>query len=62
MNATGIKKTQQHFYINKLVQLEYLKQRGFANRGFTYQIAYWDNMQGIRTRIKDSLNTQLQNL
>jgi DNA primase catalytic core len=62
MTATGIKKTQQHFYINKLVQLEYLKQFGFANKGFKYKIAYWDNIQQVRAKIKDYLSNQLQQL
>lgn len=62
MTATGVKKTQQHFYINKLVQLEYLKQFGFANKGFTYKISYWDNMQQVRAKTKDFLNNQLQQL
>ncbi len=62
MTATGVKKTQQHFYINKLVQLEYLKQFGFANKGFKYKIAYWDNIQQVRAKIKDFLNNQLDKL
>jgi DNA primase len=62
MQATGVKKTQQHVYIHKLVCLEYLQQYGFANRGFTYKIVHWDNQQAVRARIKDSLTNQLQQL
>ena len=60
--ATGVSKTQQHYYLQKLVMLEYLKQSGFANRGFTYKISHWDNMSSLRTRIKDSLDNQLEQL
>jgi energy-coupling factor transporter ATP-binding protein EcfA2 len=60
--ATGVSKTQQHRYIQQLVNLEYLKQFGFMNKGFKYKISHWDNMQSMRTKIKDSLNNQLQSL
>ena len=60
--ATGVSKTQQHYYIQKLVNLEYLKQNGFANRGFTYKIVHWDNIAAMRARISDSLNNQLNEL
>jgi energy-coupling factor transporter ATP-binding protein EcfA2 len=60
--ATGVSKTQQHYYIQKLVQLEYIKQNGFANRGFSYKIVYWDNIAAVRARIKDNLNNQLNEL
>jgi hypothetical protein len=60
--ATGVSKTQQHRYLQHLVQLEYLRQDGYQNRGFKYRIAYWDNMQTLRNKIKDQLNSQLENL
>jgi len=60
--ATGVSKTQQHYYLQKLVRLEYLRQSGFANRGFTYRIVHWDNMAALRGRIKDSLQRQLDAL
>ena len=49
-------------YIQQLINLEYLRQLGYANRGFNYRIAYWDNMQLIRTKIKDNLSEQLKSL
>jgi len=58
----GLSKSQQHYYISRLVQLEYLQQRGFANRGYRYKIAHWDNMAALRARIKDSLQNQLNAL
>jgi DNA primase catalytic core len=60
--ATGVSKTQQHYYINRLIELEYIRQYGFANRGFKYKIAHWDNMSALRARIKESLEQQLQKL
>jgi DNA primase len=60
--ATGVSKTQQHYYVNKLVELEYLQQKGFANKGFTYRISHWDNVAMMRAKIKDALSIQLQNL
>ena len=60
--ATGVSKTQQHHYINRLIELEYIRQYGFANRGFRYKIAHWDNMSALRARIKESLEQQLQKL
>lgn len=60
--ATGVSRTQQHVYMSRLVALEYIRQNGFANRGFKYRIAYWDNMAALRAKIKDSLAHQLQAL
>lgn len=58
----GLGKSQQHHYISRLVELEYLHQRGFANRGYRYRIAHWDNTAALRARIKDSLQNQLDKL
>jgi len=60
--ATGVSKTQQHYYINRLIELEYIRQFGFANRGFRYKIAHWDNMAALRARVKSSLEGQLRQL
>jgi len=60
--ACGLSKTQQHFYISKLVELEYLRQYGFANRGYRYKIAQWDDMSALRSRIRTELNEQLKAL
>lgn len=60
--ALGLSKSQQHYYINRLVELEYLTQYGHANRGYCYRIAHWDNIAAVRARIKDSLQNQLDKL
>lgn len=60
--ATGLGKTQQHQYIHQLVQLEYVQQSGFANRGFSYRIVHWDNHSALRDKIKNYLTNQLETL
>jgi DNA primase len=60
--ATGLGKTQQHHYINQLIEVEYLQQYGFANRGFRYKIVHWDNYTAMRERIKKSLQNQLEDI
>jgi DNA primase/energy-coupling factor transporter ATP-binding protein EcfA2 len=57
--ATGVSKTQQHRYLSQLVQLEYLRQYGFANRGYRYRIVHWDDMSKVRTDLKAHLQKQL---
>lgn len=58
--ATGVGKTQQHHYLNRLVELEYVRQYGFANRGFKYKIHHWDDYTALRARIKQHLQDQLK--
>lgn len=60
--ATGTGKTQQHHYINKLVELEYIKQYGYANRGYKYKISHWDDYSALRERIKKHLQDQLETI
>lgn len=62
MEVTGFKKTQLQFYLNELVRLEYLKQIGFANKGFKYKISYSDNILRIRKDLKEEFEKQLQEL
>ena len=62
MEVTGFKKTQLQFYLNDLVRLEYLKQIGFANKGFKYKISYSDNIQKIRKDLKEAFTKQLEDL
>lgn len=60
--ATGLGKTQQHHYLTRLVELEYIQQNGFANRGFRYRIVHWDNYRTLRDRIKNNLKDQIEKL
>lgn len=60
--ATGLGKTQQHHYLTRLTELEYVQQNGFANRGFRYKIVHWDNYKTLRDRIKNNLKEQIEKL
>jgi DNA primase len=62
METTGFKKTQLQHYINQLVQLEYIKQFGHGNKGFKYRIAYFDDIQSVRKKLKDHFIKQIQQL
>ncbi|MDZ4808206.1 MAG: toprim domain-containing protein [Bacteroidota bacterium] len=60
--ATGVSKTQQHHYITKLIELEYLQQNGHPNRGFVYKIVYWDDYTALKLRIKNGLFDQIKEI
>ena len=60
--AIRLGKSQQHYYINRLVELEYIQQKGFANRGYKYKIIHWDNISAVRAKIKDNLQNQLESI
>ncbi len=58
--ALRISKTQLHRYTQDLIELEYIQQSGGSiNRGYTYKISYWDNIEKLRTQIKTNLQEQL---
>ncbi|MCB9426595.1 MAG: hypothetical protein H6584_06155 [Flavobacteriales bacterium] len=58
-----ISKSQMHRNINSLLELEYIvKTYVSARNTFHYKIAYWDNMDKTRQRIKDQLHKQLDQL
>jgi len=59
----AVGKTQQHNYINRLIELEYIVQSGgHINRGLRYKINYWDNMEVMREKIKAHLYSQLEKI
>jgi DNA primase len=61
--ALKLSKTQLFRYANDLTQLEYIRPSGgHANRGYTYQVQYWDNYQSLRERIRRSLDEQVKAL
>jgi DNA primase len=61
--ALKLSKTQLFRYANDLTQLEYIRPSGgHANKGYTYQVAYWDNYQSLRERIRRSLDEQVKAL
>ncbi|HZD95846.1 MAG TPA: hypothetical protein VE133_16415, partial [Candidatus Sulfotelmatobacter sp.] len=62
-HALKLSKTQLFRYANDLTQLEYIRPSGgHANKGYTYQVQYWDNYQSLRERIRRSLDEQVKAL
>ncbi|EAY24008.1 CHC2 zinc finger domain-containing protein [Microscilla marina] len=58
-----IENTRLHRYMHKLHDLEYIKQvGGHVNKGWTYKITYWDDIQALRSRIRQFLADQLSKL
>ncbi|MEO5979694.1 MAG: hypothetical protein ABIS36_25940 [Chryseolinea sp.] len=58
-----VSKSQLQRYLSDLLQLEYIRQSGgYANRGFSYKILYWDNIGAIRAKVKRHLQGQLDQL
>ncbi|MCD0479261.1 CHC2 zinc finger domain-containing protein [Chryseobacterium sp. LC2016-29] len=62
MEYTGFKKSQLQVYLNELVRLEYLKQKGFVNKGFTYKIGYSDDIGKVRQELKDHFHKIINKL
>jgi DNA primase len=60
--ALQLSKAQVNRYLQTLLELEYIQQSGFLNKGFKYKIMYWDNYEAIRNRIKDNLQQQIEGL
>jgi len=60
--VSGLGKTQIHHYLQQLIELEYIQQYGFANRGYKYKIVVWDNYEVFRKRIKTNLEDQIKSL
>lgn len=58
----NVSKTQLHRYVEILLELEYIHRKGHANKGYTYQINYWDDYQKLRVAIKEDLQEQLEKL
>lgn len=61
--ALKVSKTQQHSYMSRLQELEYIRQSGgYINRGLHYKVVYWDSYTALRTRIKQHLESQLEQI
>jgi hypothetical protein len=59
----NISKTSAFKYVQTLQELEYIQAvEGSPNKGFKYVIAYWDNMEKLKVKIKENLNKQLDQL
>jgi predicted transcriptional regulator len=61
--AFNISKSQASRYIQDLKNLEYIQVAdGSANKGFTYKIVFWDDMEKIRQKVKAELMSQIAEL
>lgn len=61
--ALNVSKASCFRYMEDLELLEYVQRTGgYANRGFKYKIVFWDDMEKIRTKIKEELKGQLEEL
>jgi DNA primase len=61
--ALHVSKSQLQRYLHDLQQLEYIRQSGgYANRGFSYKVLYWDNIEALRAKVKRHLQGQLDQL
>lgn len=59
----NVSKSQLQRYIYDLRSLEYIVlSDGHINRGYRYRIIYWDDIRGIRARVKRHLEGQLAQL
>ncbi len=59
----NVSKTQCFRFFEDLTRLEYIQKiGGQANKGFKYKIAYFDDMEKMRDRIKKDLTLQLDQL
>jgi hypothetical protein len=61
--ALQLSKSHIARYLHDLTDLEYLRPSGgFQNKGFAYQVVYWDDYKKIRDGIKSQLMEQLEAL
>lgn len=55
-----VSKTQLFRYMNDLVKLEYVRiTGGHINKGFTYQVSWWDGYSAMREQVRTHLQDQL---
>ena len=62
MAVSGYRRSQLQYYLNELLRLEYLKQKGYANRGYSYSLNHSDNISSIRDQIQEHFKAQLRSL
>ena len=61
--ALHLSKSSLHRFLRALLQLEYIRPvGGYANKGYQYQISYWDNVAALRSKVKRHLQGQLNQL
>lgn len=59
----NISKTSAFKFVQTLKELEYIQAvEGSPNKGFKYMVSYWDDMEKLKSKIKEDLNNQLDQL
>jgi hypothetical protein len=59
-HSLKVSKTQLFRYMNDLVKLEYVRiTGGHINKGFTYQVSWWDGYGAMREQVRQHLQDQL---
>jgi DNA primase len=62
-HSLHVSKSTLQRHLKDLQDLEYIQLSGGSQvRGYRYQIVYWDNYQALRTDIKNSLQSQIDDL
>lgn len=62
-HALKYSRTHVGYFFQELKQREYIRiVGGTANRGFIYEIEYWDDLQKLKANIKENLVQQLDDL
>jgi hypothetical protein len=57
-----ISKTSCFRFMGELQELEYVKRTGYANRGFKYEVVFYDEERSERDKLIADLNTQFEKL
>lgn len=61
--ALGYSRTHVFSFFKELKQREYIRVvGGSANRGFVYEIEFWDDVEKVKMQIKEDLLTQVVNV
>ncbi len=62
-HEVGVSNTQLHRFMKSLLDLEYIyHSSGFDNKGHRYKISYWDDNEAMRSKIRSTLNQQLDEI
>jgi DNA primase len=62
-HALKVSKTRQHVFMQELLDFEYIRPAGgFANKGYRYNISYWDSLEAMRAKIQAHLEQQLERI
>lgn len=62
-NALHLNKSQCFRYLDDLNKLEYIRTTGgHRNTGYRFKITYWDDIEGLRNKLKGTMISQLKSI